>query len=774
MLNVPGAPHYDASLEEDTIYDHSKETSDGGWSADNNLTISGGNNMTTFYLSFGHFFEKGHWEAGSDYERFSSRVKASQVLSEKMKVTANIAYVHSNANYLQRGDNAIGMGIASLRSPPEWNNRPYLHEETGYHRSYRYPSAKVLRANRKFDNPFFIMYEHENPVEVDRAFGNLKWDYDPFNWVNVSYILGVDASIDDRYNLVPLCSSREAGNGRLRRVNYKSNEFDGNLVATFQMNRLFTELKNINATFLVGHNFNIRDYKRFRVTGVMMGPAGFNQLDNFVDITPNEYKYKIHTESFFGQATLDLWDQLYLTGAIRNEGSSTFGAAKKRHWFPKASAAWEFTKFKEIPGLSFGKVRFAWGVAGVQPGVYSTGTGFGTGTLGFPVYTDIVLESSYLGKSGYYSLNSPANDNIGPERTREYEIGTNLAFWNNRIGLEFTYYNSKASDVLLDINLVPSTGYFDRLENGAVIENKGIEATLDFNPIKMRNFSWNLTFNYARNQNMVIDMMDVGYEDISRWGVAMAGHPLNEHRVLSWVRFGHGEEVGGVNIDEAYAGQWKKNDVYIPENGYPIMSSELRMSGLSTNPDWSGSIRTEFTLFNNLTISGLVDIVEGYWIMNHGKGALYSYGTAKDTENRWHPDYEDLGIDWGKGTVDRFFKHGEKGIGPGAGTEVEYTEVWYKGAGSGFSGDGFQFIEDASYIKLREVSISYTLRHALIRRFGLSDVRVRLSGNNLITWSDYTGYDPETNRQQASGSRGGDYFNQPQVRSYNLTFYFNL
>jgi len=781
LLNVPGAPHYKkgylANEPDDKVYDHAREASDGGWSGDNNITISGGNNLTTFFASFGHFYEKGHWEAGSDYERYTARVKASQVISDNLKLTGNIAYVRSDQNALQRGDNLAGIALGMLRSPPDFNNLPYLDPVTGYHRSYRYQSAEELRRSRSFNNPFWIMYEQIDVAKLDRVFGNATLDFDPFKFLNVSYTLGSDSYIDDRLSVRPIGDAGADGQGWVGRDNYKVNQIDGNLVATFQANRLFENLKDINASFLLGHNFNIREHKRLRATGTNMAVEGFNQLDNCVDIIPNEYEYRIHTESYFGQATIDMFDQLYLTGAIRNEGSTTFGKAQKRHWYPKASAAWEFTKFQTIPYLSFGKIRFAYGQAGVQPGVYSTLSGYATGSRGYGPYTNADLMSSYYGKMGYYSSSSPPNDAIKPERTAEYEVGANLAFWNNRIGLEVTYYNATARDVLFDVNLVPSTGYFDRTDNPAVIVNKGWETTLDLNPIKMRNFSWNLTVNWSRNRNMVKEL-PVVYEDISRFGVASAGHPMNEYYIPSWIRFGYGEIVDGVNIDEAYAGQWNKNDVYIQENGYPKMSTNYYFSGYSSNPDWTGSIRSEFTLFNNLTISGLIDIVDDYYIMNHGAGALYSYGTHKDTENRWHPDYEEMGVDWGHGPISHFFEHGEKGLGPGvdngAANDVKYTESWYRGDASGFSGDMFLFIDDASYVKLREIAIAYTIRHPWISWFGLSDIRIRLSGNNLITWTPYDGWDPETNRRQATGERGGDYFNQPQVRSYNMTLYFNL
>ena len=107
---------------------------------------------------------------------------------------------------------------------------------------------------------------------------------------------------------------------------------------------------------MLGHNMNIRKFKRFAVVGMDMGVyEGFDQLDNCVDLISDEYQSQRNLESYFGQLTIDLFDQLYLTGALRNDGSSTFGVSQKRHWYPKASAAWEFTQFKQIPYVNFGR-----------------------------------------------------------------------------------------------------------------------------------------------------------------------------------------------------------------------------------------------------------------------------------------------------------------------------------------------------------------------------------------------------------------------------------
>ncbi len=796
-LNVRGAPHYDSALDyiavygADTlmnVYDHTGEVTDGGYNVENNITISGGNELTTFFASFGQLYEKGHWIAGSDYKRLTGRIKATHLLTPKIKMTGNLAYAYTNAHYLQRGDNAIGMGIATLRTPPEFNNLPYLHPETGFHRSYRYSDAQKLKASRKFDNPFFIMYEHDNPATVNRVYGNSKLEYDLTNWAKFDYTFGIDYFADERMELVPISSSREAGVGRIIKADYLRHEYDGTALLTIKGNKFLKKYKNFDGTFMLGHNINSRRFRRFEVTGVDMGVPGFNQLDNTVstNLQTDEFESLIHTESYFGQATFDVYDQLYLTAAFRNEGSSTFGASQKRHWYPKFSAAWDFNKFRKVPFIDFGKLRIAYGVAGVQPSVYSTITGYASGIKGFGWGEG--LNPTYRGLIGVYSSSSPGNNNIKPERTKEIEMGTNLAFWDSRLGLDITYYKARSEDVLFDLNLVPSTGFFDHTANAAIIENKGWEITADLTALRKRNFQWNIGFNYAANKNIVVEMGGVTAEDIKtdpgaevweqigRWAYASPGRELGEMRLQSWVRFGYDlnitENGQNINIDEAYAGQWKKGDIYVGADGYPVMHNDNLWSGFDSNPDWTGGLRNEIKLFNKLTISALLDIKRGFYIMNHGKGALYSYGTHEDTKYRGTIAPVDGGTTT-DGSSFSFFKHGEKAIGPGAGQAVEWNETFYRGIASGFSGDGWLFIEDGSYVKLREIAIGYRFDQPFIKRLGLEDITVRLSGRNLKTWTDYTGYDPESNRRQASDQRDSDYFNQPQTRSFNVTFYVN-
>ena len=771
-LNVPGAPWYDPSQPKDQVWDHSREISDGGYIVDHNITVSGGNNLTTFFLSLGQYFEEGHWKAGSDYKRTTARLKGSQVISEKLRLTGNIMYSNVDAHYLQRADNLSGIGIAALRTPPNFNNLPYLDPVTGLHRSYRYPEAEILKKSRGYDNPFWIMYEMKNPNEVNRLQGYVKAEYDLTKWINLSYHIGSDYFTDERLNILPPSSSRESGVGRIIRGTNIRQEIDANLVATIQGNKFLKRWNFIDGTLMLGQNLNIRKSLQSIMVGIDMGvPNSFNQLDNCVSVTSHEYEWQRNIESYFGQLTFDLFDQLYFTAAARNDGSSTFGKSKKRHWYPKASAAWEFTRFKPIPYVNFGKVRFAYGVAGVQPGVYTTISGYQAGAEGFGLYTNAQLENEYYGKPGFRHSTNLGNDNIKPERTREYEYGLDMSFLNSRLGFELTYYDQRTTDVILDLNVAPSTGSFSQTSNGATITNKGLELAFNVSPVKKRNFSWDMGFIYATNKNKVIDMSGVEWEGFGGSSYAAPGHALGVYRAQSWIRFGHGImydlDGDGVkeDIDALYAGQWKKNDVYVGDDGKPILSPTSLFTPWSPNPKWTGSIRNEFTLFGKVTISTLIDIVYKRWMENRGMGQNYKYGVAEATKVR---DTE--------GPINHWFIHGEKAVGPGAtdgvGTDFVYDQRWFQTLG-GYSGDRWQFIEDAGYVKLREVSISYPLRFDFIRKFGVQEVSVRLSGRNLITTTDYRGWAPDTNRSQASNIRGIDYYNSPQTRVYTFTLRVN-
>jgi hypothetical protein len=230
--------------------------------------------------------------------------------------------------------------------------------------------------------------------------------------------------------------------------------------------------------------------------------------------------------------------------------------------------------------------------------------------------------------------------------------------------------------------------------------------------------------------------------------------------------------VNGVDLATVCAGQ-PAGALYIADNGFPVADPNRRVLA-DPNPDWTGSVRSGFR-YKKWEVSGLVDIRHGGDIHNGTRSALYSYGTHKDTEQRAVCDGDTC-----TGNEKTFGRGGwfdGPVVGPGAGTAVPIGENWYRqGLGAGvFAGNSDGFFEDGSYVKLRELSLGYTLDTEWVRRtLGLTSLDLRVAGRNLKTWTDYTGYDPETNLGGAiQNTRGMDYFNMPQTRSFVFTVNLN-
>ncbi|MGQ0560281.1 MAG: SusC/RagA family TonB-linked outer membrane protein, partial [Gemmatimonadota bacterium] len=760
----PSAGSYGPELAPGTpTYDHFWEMFQSGNTVDNTLSVSGGNDRTTFYLSAERMDQNGTIIGPNNwYDRTTARLKASHRLMDNLTVGGNISYVDARGSFIQKGSNISGLLLGALRTPPEFNNALYKDSVTGLHRSYRYPRPTTLATSRGYDNPFFLVNEGRNTGQVGRVFGNVDINYRALDWLSVKYTLGTDYSSDERLEAFPPSSSNRS-TGQMNRANFVTNQIDSNLL--FTLNHTFSN--KLAGTLALGHNINSRSYRQNYVTGYdFIAPDVFT-LNNDISWEPNEFESLVHTESFFGQATVDLYNQLFLTGAVRNDGSSTFGASQRRHWFPKASIAWNFTEtLGDLGGnLSFGKVRLAYGQTGSQPGAYQTITAFSTGNFGDGGWGPYLSPTwQTLNKGGLATSTLKGQDKLRPERTREYEAGVDIGLFSERMALGLTYYDDLSKDVIFSTPLPPSTGFTRQVQNAATISNKGWELTLDFRPIVRRDFEWDIGFQWAKNRNLVEDLVGaefvlVGGAFSGSPGAVVKGHQAGVLRGGDFARCGRALVIDGVDIDAQCGGA--AGALYIAEDGFPILDPEQRVI-MDPFPDWTGAVRTAVRI-GKLSLSGLVDFKKGGQMWNGTRGALYNFGTHKDTEIRG--EQRAFGSDdFHPGAV----------AGPGAGKQVTIDEDWFTGLGNGFGPVATQFIEDAGFVKLRELSAAYSFTQDFVRSFGVNSLDVRLGARNLHTWTDYTGIDPETNLSGAEANlRGIDYFNNPQTRSYVLSVTVN-
>ncbi len=770
-------------------YDHANEAYVTGYQSENALTVSGGNDRTTFYLSGSYLRDRGIFAGPNNLNvRSTVRLNGSHRLSDNLKLGANISYVDARGNYLQRGNNANGLQLGLLRSPPDWNNLPYL-AANGQHQTFRFqnPLPQDQSSDRGWDNPFFVLYVPQNTSQVGRVFGNVTAEFVPAAWVKVNYTLGADYSNDERLEGAPQSSTPPQVGGRVTEGKLINYQIDHNLTAT----AYYTLSPRFGGTVTLGQNLNSRNVRQLANVGrTLIAPLPYKLSNTVTRDVPVDAETVIHGASYFGQATFDAYGQLFLTGAVRNDGSSTFDQNHLRSWFPKASVAWEFTKaVGERPLLSFGKLRASYGEAGQEPDPYLTSTIYSGSTVIGGYTQGMGANPTLAGFGGLASSIVKGANTLRPERTKEFETGFDVGLFHEKSDLSFTFYRAITSDVILLTPLAPSSGYEREAKNSATFRNRGFEVSLNARPIQHANVGWDVGLQWASNRSLVqslggptfvyldpnnnspraavIQGQEVGvFYDVglARCGISPAG--------LNAVVAGYDLDIHATKDATHPCGGAPQGAYFIAATGEPVVDNQQRVIG-NPNPRWTGSLRSAVR-FHKLQLSGLLDLKHGGQIYNGTKAALYSYGTHKDTEVR---------ADCSNGVTCSGNLHviGQPDsplqgpvVGPGAGTPIPIGQNWYEGAAIGtgigglFGGTPEQFIEDGGYVKLREITLGYTFDDPWVQRsLGFNSIEVRVAGRNLYTWTKYTGYDPETNLGgSVQSSRGLDYFNMPQTRSF--------
>ena len=771
-------------------YDHATEAFRTGTLIDNSLSVSGGNDRTTFFLSSGYSQHNGVMVGPNNYyNRATVRLSGTHRVVDQLNLSGNISYADARGRLTQRGNNTNGLLLGLLRTPPTFNNRPHLVD--GMHRSYNLQNPTIFNVteDRVFANPFYTLYEELNETQVGRIFGNIGAEYLPNDWLTFNWTLGNDYSTDERLEACPAqCTSGVAG-GRIIEGKVVTHQIDHNLTAraTHTLN------ENVGGTLTLGQNLNYRSFRTFSAVGrVLIAPKPFNILNTLTRDPPSDYQTEVRGDSYFGQLTVDLYDQLFLTAALRRDGSSTFDRENRYANFPKASAAWTFTSlFNPANVLTFGKLRASYGEAGQEPQPYLTGITYTPAALTGAISQGTGFSPIQNGLGGlYFSTVKPATD-LKPERTKEIEVGFDIGFLNDKMDLSATYYDSRTVDVIL---LTPvsaaGTGFQAEAKNAGIFDNWGTELSLNIRPFTRPDYEWEIGLGWGQNRSDVADIAGAEFlltDNNTISTVAQKGYPLGVVRGNGWVRCGLSPDnaIPGVDLAALCADQ-PRGAVYIddgdncsPVAGMPCADDNLRVIA-DPNPDWTGNVRSTFR-WRKATFSGLLDIKQGGELINGTRGALYSYGTHKDTEGRATCVVVSGALTC-SGNEQVFGSNGfypGPVFGPGAGTELPIGENWYRTSGLAacpFTGYDEPCAEDASYVKLREISVSYSFDNPWIgRNLGFSSVDVRLAGRNLKTWTDYTGLDPEAANNGGNINRvsGYDYFNLPLTRSFVIAFGLN-
>lgn len=451
----------------------------------------------------------------------------------------------------------------------------------------------------------------------------------------------------------------------------------------------------------------------------------------------------------YGILGFDLYDNLFVSLSGAMEASSTFNGT---FFYPAVDVAWQFTDFigDESKTFSFGKLRAAYGQVGVSPPPHISQTLAEAGFT-YSTYSDLLDISLFNG--GFRIDDDRGNPDLVPEIKTEWEIGTDLRFFNDALSLNMTYYQNRIEGMIIAVELTPSFGYDTQFDNAASMENTGFEAELDYSILRKKDLEVGVFANFSRNINTVTDLAGTETIDLTSGASvssrAVEGFPLG-------VLFGTGSQT---NPD---------GSLILDDNGFPMITLSPIVLG-DPNPNWRGALGLRAG-WKGLFFNILFEHSEGGDFSPRTQWVLRRFGTTEETANRvtLTQDLVNYGGDViSSGSTVRGTVH-DFGGGP-----VLLDETWYRtGIGGGFGDNqAYNFsLVDATFTRLRELTLGYTLNNQSFReKTKLGAISLGVTGRNIFLWDDIPGVDPEINQFGVSNGFGLDYFTNPSTRSLLVT-----
>ena len=436
----------------------------------------------------------------------------------------------------------------------------------------------------------------------------------------------------------------------------------------------------------------------------------FTELVRGAIQTASQNRFEATTLGFFAQQQVGWNNRFFLTGALRWDASSTFGPDERWQTYPKLSSSWVVSEepFWQNSAISnwFSDLRLR-----AALGYAGNQPPRGSAYARFPLYTGTIN----VNRLGLVHLGQAGNPALKPERQREIEAGFDASFLDERFGVSFSYYDQYVTDLLLSRPFAPSSGYDEILANVGELSNRGVELQLTSRNADSPRFGWNTTFNFSRNRNRVEKLAGGAFFDPGSYiNYVAVGQPLGVFRSFDYKR----DERGQIVHDSL---------------GLPLRADTQSIVG-DPNPDFQASLANEFRLGSNLRVNVLFDGIFGHDVWNQTQRIMDN--ALRGNSELWEKEL--------RGEVPKGYANRKSSI-----------------AGA--------YIEDASFVKLREIGVRYQLGEAVARRFGLNGVELEVLGRNLFTWTDYSGYDPEVNMfGTATVARGTDFAVYPNPRTVSF------
>jgi TonB-linked SusC/RagA family outer membrane protein len=675
------------------------------------LSLSGGSDAATYYLSGDWEDEQGVYRE-NQLGRYNLRANVTARANDDLNLTVKAGFTSSDIALPPNDNDLYGYLLNGLLGSSD---------------------STVARGTYGITPEETAAFNYRQ--ESRRFTGSLNANYRPLEWLSIVGTAGIDQVNRHDNELVSPNRVQPIYSGLIPLGYRESNRVEvSNFTGTIDATGTFNLTESLVSTTSLGTQHTREEYHDTRAFGRGLAPGtgslgGASQL-----FTVGENTQENATLGAYGQQQFAFNDRLFLTAALRGDDNSAFGTGADFVWYPSLSGSWVVSEepfFPSMDALSNVRLRAAWGRSGLRPRFRDAITYFE------PVSVRVAGSDVSA-----VTLFGTGNPDLRPEVSTELELGMDVGMFNERVGLELTYYNKLSEDALVQRRLAPSLGLtLSRFDNIGSVRNRGFEALLNAQVIDAPRVAWDVTVSASTNKNRLVSLGE-GIEPIIFGGNTLQqrhieGFPLGGF----WGRPVNYQDVNGDNLLQING---CSQSVTFPADGCEVSIADTAQYIGSPFPTREAAFTTNLTLFNTVKLSGLLDYKGGHKQMNFTRFDRCSWEIL--CEAAYNPRNTNL--------VDQAGLIAYNILDPGSNTTVYY--------------------EDSDFVKLRELSLTFMAPDRYVSRFGMSGLRLTLSGRNLATWTEYSGFDPEVNSFGLSNFQTYDYYTQAPLRYYTARIDVNF
>jgi TonB-linked SusC/RagA family outer membrane protein len=690
--------------------DNVNEFFETGLTLANNVSIEGANDKANIRLSWTNLNQTGT-VPNTDLKRNTIALNGGINVTDKLTVTPILNYQRTESGNRP----SISYGTESLMYLFIWYGRQLNNNSL---RDYWMPGLEgVQQFNYNYnyhDNPYFNVYENTNGQAKDRIFGNISATYKFTPKLSLMVRTGLDTynELRDRRRAF---STQRFPRGEYREDDLYFSERNSDFLLTYSE----TTKPTWSYSLAIGGNAMRQENQYMQtVAPQLLIPGIYNFTNTAVNLQVNQFNSEKRINSFYGFGQIGYKNVLFLDITGRNDWSSTLPAESNSYFYPSATFSAVLSDMITLPkAISFMKVRAAYAEVGNDTDPYALTN----------VYNPGVAWGSIQSKT---ESNRLSNSELKPERTGAFETGIDIRFMEGRLGLDFTYFDNRTRNQIIPIELDIATGYASRIINAGEIQNKGIEVVLNARPVQSASgFNWDFQANFTRTRGYVLELT----EGLTTYTLTGRNGANIQARVGE--RMGNIYGAGFARVEDPASPYF--NQIIHNTSGTPITSPTLKNQG-NYNPDWMLGIQNNLS-YKGISLGFLFDYRHGGIVVSRTKTIGSTSGQLEETlfgrENGYDITQPGNGI-----VSEGVIRNADGSFTPN--TIKITSRNWHNRYYERNNVEAAKY--DATFLKLREVTIGYTIPRSVLGKMPIQDVKISLVGRNLALWTENPHFDPET------------------------------